>query len=697
MKPITRIFILCVFLNVKVWANEQLTLLVPQTGHSAAINHLTYSPSGELIASSSEDNSVRVWSQEGTIVSLLDDGHSAVVQSVFLDESNLITLNRNGVAYLWDILTQSRIKVADLNGIVPMVGKDLLGLAKKKSVLAIAGYRSVHWAALPKGWLGEQPLKLEEIRVNFNVDAIAVSPSGQYIAAANREGYLYIYDTKAKAEIYRQILDPLFTRVKFESDQSLLLAGRGVLKFDLPRLALNSKIESNSIEPVEAIDVNPTDGTIVAIAEQLNVYNNHDNSIDLSSDEFSNNTVEFSPLGQQMAVVKESSAECYAQDSQILILDLKGKILKEFSPGFSSSPKTAYSAEGTLAINSCSQRIQLWDAVKKSLIKSSPRLPIPVAELGFDPEDPAKLFIKGIDNSLYIWDSSKRKKALRKLWQGDENDTVTWSLHIKKLAYSRQNTDGTFSVFIEPMQVPGQRLMLPKSFVGKIDTLLFSPSANMLTVKTSADGILVFSLLQNELDKKTDVANNNILGRIGLNDISLVDYAFNPVNERVAIAYEDRIELWSSQSLSKVNVVPTKYAGINKIQFNEDGSHLAVIARRKVIVFDSNNLTVLRELDGVSAINVHFSQNDTNLILVKPDAELNFLQVAKDYALTSMLQNINQSYGYAYDYQNKVLSVAKQGVYQPILLKKVKDNTMVFESVQFNQSPDRKISNLIQD
>src|SRR5690554_2005642 len=56
---------------------------VPQLSHSGGLTHAAFSPQGHFIATASEDATVRLWSPQGQIISVLEHPE-VVLQTVFL-------------------------------------------------------------------------------------------------------------------------------------------------------------------------------------------------------------------------------------------------------------------------------------------------------------------------------------------------------------------------------------------------------------------------------------------------------------------------------------------------------------------------------------------------------------------------------------------------------------------------------------
>lgn len=655
------------------------TLPVSQLGHSAPINHLAYSPSGQFLSSSSDDSSVRIWAMDGNVLAVLDAHNAPVVQSVFLSDRHLLTIGRKGIVYGWDVFTEERTQIADFDGIVPILGKDLIALAADNSHLAVAGYRSFHWTKLSDDWQANSELRFNEVRVGFDVEAIAISPSGRYIAAVNKVGYLYLYDTSNESQVYREMLDPAFTRAAFINDEYLALAERGISLFSIKQKRIaNTLAQTEQLKTVEAIAVNPTDGSIAAVSQALEIIDADTKQTVLTVEGVANASVAYAPDGQSIAVVKQESPDCYADGTQIRILNDKGKKVKAFAPGLSASPKTALSADGLLAISGCSKEVQVWDLARRVLLRSVKGLPSHVAQLTFDPENKA-LLIVAADDSLYRWQQDGNATEITKVWQGVDLAKLDFSSVTGQVAYSENTTEDIYQVYVDTVDGDSQRVTVPKTFTATIDAIKFSPSGKLLTVQTEHDAVLIFDSHFEVPESAEIVGSSYSLGRIGLGGARIADYAFNPVSEQVVIAYDSRLELWSSQSFTKINATPAQYTGIEKLRFSDDGTKLALITFRKVVIYDASTLSVISEIDGPVATDVYFTNAAKSLAIVNNDGRVDIFDIENAPKQVGTIQNINHRYGYSLTGDGRLIAVASEEVVQPVLRKVVSGEKLKLE------------------
>jgi WD40 repeat protein len=119
---------------------EQVTILERLQGHTAPVNAVEFSPSNELVASASDDGTVRIWDVRGGRVIHTLEGHSDVVTDIAFsaDGTLLASGSMDRTVRLWDVETGDELQVIDS----PLLRRILeVDFSPASPVLAIGGHK----------------------------------------------------------------------------------------------------------------------------------------------------------------------------------------------------------------------------------------------------------------------------------------------------------------------------------------------------------------------------------------------------------------------------------------------------------------------------------------------------------------------------------------------------------------------------
>jgi WD40 repeat protein len=162
--------------------------LVIETGHTDEVNSVAFSPAGDILASGSSDNTVKVWDVNSGLELRTLVGHTHFVDSIAFSPSGrqLASASWDHSVKVWDVVTGRNLAT-------------LLG--HTDSVLTVAFCRDGHWLAtggmdnVIKIWdvaTGRQVRTLSGH--SYWVTAVSFSPDGRSLLSASWDGTIKLWD-----------------------------------------------------------------------------------------------------------------------------------------------------------------------------------------------------------------------------------------------------------------------------------------------------------------------------------------------------------------------------------------------------------------------------------------------------------------------------------------------------------------------
>lgn len=167
--------------TIKVWNLQTGNLLTTLRGHSRAVNTLAFSPDGKLLVSGSDDYTVRIWDIYASRLLRTLSGHTRDVTAVAIspDGQLLISGGEDRAIRIWQTATGKHIKSPF--GVSSMVRS--LAVSPDNSLFASAGMdrRIRLWS------MHTAERTLEFLAHMGAIQAIAISPNSQILASAGKD------------------------------------------------------------------------------------------------------------------------------------------------------------------------------------------------------------------------------------------------------------------------------------------------------------------------------------------------------------------------------------------------------------------------------------------------------------------------------------------------------------------------------
>ena len=186
--------------TVKIWNLNTGEALFTLVGHTRGINAIAISPNDRVLVSASDDYTVKIWNfLNGALLKTLE-GHSRDVTSLAIspDGRLLVSASEDRSIRLWDFTTGSLLRI--LAGVAGMIKS--VAISPDGQVLASGGLD--HKVRLWSLRTGEQVQTL--IGHSNYILAIAFSPRGQVVATASKDKTVRLWNLQT-GELLRILSD----------------------------------------------------------------------------------------------------------------------------------------------------------------------------------------------------------------------------------------------------------------------------------------------------------------------------------------------------------------------------------------------------------------------------------------------------------------------------------------------------------
>ncbi|VXD21906.1 WD-40 repeat protein [Planktothrix serta PCC 8927] len=211
--------------TVKIWNLEGKE--IKSIVHPSAVWSVVYSPNGQLIATASNDNKIRIWNINGTLKRTFDEHKDQINDLSFSPDGNiLVSASNDKTVKLWDVNQGSQI--SQLRGAQIRFGSmnfspdgQLIAATKDGESISIWKKEGLKWKPIETSVvLGKHGKGIYE--VNF-------SPNSKILASASADGTIKLWDVNGSLiTTLKPSLEPILS-VNFSPDGKSLV---GIQKTD---------------------------------------------------------------------------------------------------------------------------------------------------------------------------------------------------------------------------------------------------------------------------------------------------------------------------------------------------------------------------------------------------------------------------------------------------------------------------------
>jgi WD40 repeat protein/uncharacterized caspase-like protein len=607
-------------------------------GHSQQVNQLSFSPDGQLLASASHDNTVKLWRRDGTLLATLTGHSDRVISVAFSPDGKLLaSASADNTIKLWRI--EGGTEVAPLQTLtghrdwVTSVsfspdGKILASASRDQTV---------------KLWRRDGSLIKSLTGHRGWVNHVSFSPDGQTIASASEDNSIKLWRRdgtllKTLAEHRDRV-----TSVTFTPDSKSLASVSGDGKVRLWDVAAGtSQLVGEIREQVNSVSFSP-DGKTLAVAstdgrvslwrrdgilvktlqghggEVLDVRFSPDGQVLASTsadktirlwnvnDSFQNQdggiySVSFSPVdkGKMFATADwEGTVELWHRDGGTL-----GRSFRTLAGHESMVTEVRFSPNGkTLASASWDRSVKLWQLQDGKLRATLKGHGDGVTSVAFNPN--GKLLASGSeDKTIKLWQLQDGKLRATLKGHGDGVTSVAFSPNGKLLA------SGSYDQTVKLWRRDGTLLQTLDQHDLAIAAVSFSPDGNILASASWDNTIRLWRIVGTEV---------KLLRTLTGHQGGVTHLDFSPNSKILTSSSVDgTIKLWDVADGVLIKTLIGHHAPIQSVSFSPDGQALiSADEQRGVILWNLELDDLLRQ----SCDRLHNYLN-TNATLEKRDRRL---------------------------------------------------------------------------
>ena len=563
-------------------------------GHEAAITSVDISPNGNIIASASDDFTVKIWRKDGKLIRTLRE-HQAEVKSVsFSPDGNMIaTASWDGTVKLWK--TSDGTNIRTIKGNAKFIFS--VDWSPQGNTIAVGMDNVIKILRVSDGSL----LSILKGH-NYYVRAIKFSPDGEILASGGWDKTIKLWSTKDGRLIHTLKGHKKQVRgIAFSPDGKIIASGGDDKTIKLWKLSNNTLIRSIPAHNNQVLNVNFShDGkTLVSSSfdSTIKLWDTRDGSLiqTLSGHLIAAYSAKFIPDKDNQTLVSVGADQTVRtwQRNDALIKTIKAHEGKVYSVRFdpsrniiasAGSDKTVklrqvsdgnlkqilvghknevyslnYSPDGSILASTDSKfLIKLWRMSDASLIADLKGHTNEVNSVSFSPS--GRIIASGSrDKTVKLWDANTH--TVIKTLKGHEKEILSVVFSPKGDILASGSRDNTIKIW---RVKDGKLLNTFKGHTDAINSLSFSPQGDILASASTDTSIKIWRIIDGALLQ-------TLRGHIG----AVWGITFSPDGKIIVSTSSDNtVRLWSPNGI-ELKTLEGHSDVVTNASFSSDGKILA--------------------------------------------------------------------------------------------------------------------------
>jgi WD40 repeat protein/serine/threonine protein kinase len=540
--------------TVKVWDAQTGLQLRELKGHDDAVNSVAFSPDGRRIASASRDHTARIWDAGSGKEKLVLKGHTERVNRVAFspDGHRIASVSDDRTVKIWD--AESGREALTLKGHSGGVG----GVAFSPDGRRIASAGEDKTIRVWDAQSGSEALRLEG-HVDA-VNSVAFGRDGASIASASDDNTVKVWDARSGQEtLTLKGHDSGVGGVAFSPDGRRIASAStdGTVKIWDTQSGEHALTIKGHTGTVLGVTFSP-DGRRVASASDDNTVKVWEIDSGQQARMFGGHTgrvlgVAFSPDGHRIASASEDqTVKVWDADSGRALLTLAGHTFSVEAVAFSPDGRRIASA-------SDDNTVKLWDAQSGNETATLKGHTSWVHSVAFSP-DGRRVASAGRDGTVRVWDAQSARQTRKLEGHSQSVLAVAFSPDGRLIASAGDDTKLT----LWDVQ-SGRQIRELVGHVSAVTGIAFSPDGARIASASRDDTVRIWDVESGAETLKLDGHTDWVQG-----------VAFSPDGHRIASAgKDDTVRIWDAEFGRETLALKGHTFAVMSVAFSPEGRRVA--------------------------------------------------------------------------------------------------------------------------